>query len=132
MNAIVPGMVATDFYEDLRISPRLERTSENWRYALDCFGVPIDTVARETTEHLGEAPGRETGKVYSLLTPGRSARGIAKITWYRMSGKLPKESVFRCASTRRASTEHSSREVSSLPGTQSGTSEKSPTGARQE
>jgi len=91
VNAIVPGMVATDFYEGLRISPRLERTSENWRYALDCFGVPIDTVARETARHLGEEPGRETGKVYSLLTPARTARGIAKITWYRVRGKLPRE-----------------------------------------
>ena len=91
VNAIVPGMVATDFYEDLRVSPRLERTRDNWRYALECFGVPLETVARETTRRLGEKPGRETGKIYSLLTPGRTARGIVKITWYRMSGKLPKE-----------------------------------------
>jgi NAD(P)-dependent dehydrogenase (short-subunit alcohol dehydrogenase family) len=91
VNAIVPGMVATDFYEDLRISPRLERTRDNWRYALECFGVPLETVARETTRLLGESPGRESGRIYSLLTPGRTARGIAKITWYRMSGKLPRE-----------------------------------------
>jgi len=91
VNAIVPGMVLTDFYADLRVSPRLERTAENWRYAMNAFGVPIETVARETASRLGDEPGRVTGRIYSLLTPGRTARGIAKMAWYGMSGKMARE-----------------------------------------
>ena len=91
VNAIVPGMVATDFYEDLKVSPRLEHVKDNWRYALDAFGVPIETVARETAKRLGDEPGQQSGKIYSLLTPSRTARGIAKMAWYGMSGKMQRE-----------------------------------------
>ncbi|TLM90259.1 MAG: SDR family oxidoreductase, partial [Actinobacteria bacterium] len=38
VNGFVPGMVDTDFYVDIRISPRLVSTADNWRYALDAFG----------------------------------------------------------------------------------------------
>lgn len=91
VNAFVPGMVETDFYRDLSVSPRLERTKDNWRFAMDAFGVPLETVATEGARHLGEEPGRRTGKVISLLTPARTIRGVAKMAYYSMSGKMVRE-----------------------------------------
>jgi NAD(P)-dependent dehydrogenase (short-subunit alcohol dehydrogenase family) len=88
VNALVPGMVATDFYVDIKSSPRLEATKDNWRYALDAFGVPLDVVGREAAAILGKEPGRETGRIYNLLRGARLARGIALISWYGMTGKL--------------------------------------------
>lgn len=91
IHALVPGMVATDFYTDIKISPTLQATRDNWRYALDAFGVPLDRVGIETTALLGQEPGKVTGKVYSLLTPWRTVRGIVKIMGHRASGRLKAE-----------------------------------------
>ena len=88
VNALVPGMVATDFYVDITSSPRLEATKDNWRYALEAFGVPLDVVGREAAALLGKEPGRETGRIYSLLKGPRLARGIALMSWYGMTGKM--------------------------------------------
>jgi NAD(P)-dependent dehydrogenase (short-subunit alcohol dehydrogenase family) len=91
VNALLPGMVATDFYNDIDVSPKMGEASENWRYALDAFGVPAQDVGAKVVEVLGREPGVETGKVYSLMTPMRTARGIAKITGHRMAGRLKPE-----------------------------------------
>lgn len=88
VNAFVPGMVATDLYVDIKSSPRLEATKDNWRYALHAFGVPLDVAGRAGADILGKEPGRETGRVYNLIKGWRLARGIALISWYGMSGKL--------------------------------------------
>jgi NAD(P)-dependent dehydrogenase (short-subunit alcohol dehydrogenase family) len=91
VNGFVPGMVDTDFYADLKCSPRLEATKGNIRLALDAFGVPLDVVARRAADLLGEEPGRTTGKIYALLTPGRMIRGGAKMALWGMTGKLARE-----------------------------------------
>jgi NAD(P)-dependent dehydrogenase (short-subunit alcohol dehydrogenase family) len=91
VNALLPGMVATDFYTEIDISPRMGEASENWRYALDAFGVAADDVGAKVVEVLGKEPGAESGKVYSLMTPMRTARGIARITGHRMAGRLRPE-----------------------------------------
>ncbi len=88
VNAFVPGMVDTDFYVDIKTSPRLEATAGNVRLALDAFGTPLDEVGRRATALLGEEPGHTTGKVYALLTPGRMMRGGAKMAWWGMTGKM--------------------------------------------
>lgn len=88
INGFVPGMVDTDFYRDLRVSPRLENVKDNWRFALDAFGVELEEVGRRGAEILGEEPGRTTGHIYSLLTPMRTARGIGKMTWWSATGKM--------------------------------------------
>ncbi len=84
----VPGMVATDFYVDIKTSPRLAATADNWRYALDAFGVPIEDVGRGAAKILGLEPTPRNGHIYSMLGPGRTARGIAKMIFYRASGKM--------------------------------------------
>ena len=91
IHALVPGMVETDFYTDIEISPRLEDAKDNWRYALDAFGVPLKEVGRHSVEILAQTPGEKTGKIYSLLTPGRTAKGVAKMVYHRSAGHLGKE-----------------------------------------
>lgn len=88
VNAFVPGMVETDFYVDLDVSGRLEASKDDWRPAMDAFGVPVGEVARKAADLLGGEPGRESGRVYSLITGARLARGIAKISWYRATGRM--------------------------------------------
>jgi len=91
VHAIVPGMVATDFYVDINTSPRLASTADNWRYALDAFGVPLGEVGVLGARIAAETPGKKTGQIYSMLGGMRLVRGIAKITWYKLTGKLGKE-----------------------------------------
>jgi glucose 1-dehydrogenase len=84
----VPGMVATDFYHDIKSSPRLASTADNWRYALDAFGVSLDEAGQGAARVLGMEPHPKNGKIYSMLGGLRTARGVAKIIYYRMSGKM--------------------------------------------
>ena len=84
----VPGMVATDFYRDIKTSPRLSATADNWRYALDAFGVPLDEAGRGAARILGMDPHPKNGRVYSMLGGTRTVKGIAKIIYYRASGKM--------------------------------------------
>jgi NAD(P)-dependent dehydrogenase (short-subunit alcohol dehydrogenase family) len=91
VNAIVPGMVDTDFYRDIRISERLERSKDNWRYALDAFGVPLTEVGEKTAALLGAEPGAKTGEIFSFIGGGQMVTGIAKMAYWGMTGKLGKE-----------------------------------------
>jgi len=91
IHGLVPGMVATDFYSDIRVSPRLEESKDNWRYALDAFGVPLAEVGARTVEILAQKPGAATGKIYSLLGLGRMLRGAVKMTWHRVRGRVRSE-----------------------------------------
>jgi 3-oxoacyl-[acyl-carrier protein] reductase len=91
VHAVMPGMVETDFYRDITVSPRLEHVRDNWRYALDAFGVPLDEVGARTADIIAQEPGRDTGRVYSFVGGSRMVRGMAKIAWYRATGKLPRE-----------------------------------------
>ncbi len=84
----VPGMVATDFYRDIKTSPRLASTADHWRYALDAFGVPLDEVGRGAARVLGIEPHPKNGRIYSMLGGMRTARGVAKIMFYRASGRM--------------------------------------------
>ncbi|MDH4139173.1 MAG: SDR family oxidoreductase, partial [Coriobacteriia bacterium] len=71
VHALVPGMVDTDFYRDLEVSPRLEHARDNWRYAMEAFGVPLEEVGERAVPILAQVPGRQTGRIYSFLGPGR-------------------------------------------------------------
>jgi NAD(P)-dependent dehydrogenase (short-subunit alcohol dehydrogenase family) len=89
VNAFTPGMVDTDFYaDDMVVSPRLASTAGNVRLALDAFGTPVDEVARRAVSLIAETPGRTTGKIYAMLSPGKVAAGGAKMAWWGMTGKM--------------------------------------------
>jgi NAD(P)-dependent dehydrogenase (short-subunit alcohol dehydrogenase family) len=91
VNALVPGMVDTDFYKDIRISQRLEHSKDNWRYALDAFGVPLADVGEKTAELLGAEPGQKTGEVFSFIGVGQMVTGGMKMAYWGMTGKLGRE-----------------------------------------
>jgi hypothetical protein len=44
INAVVPGMVATDFYRDIKIGADQEDNLESVPYVLKAFGVPVEEV----------------------------------------------------------------------------------------
>ena len=88
INAFVPGMVDTDFYVDIKSSPRLESTKGNIRLALDAFGTPVAEVAERAVSLIAEDPGRQTGKVFPMLSPGKLIRGGAMMAWWGMTGRL--------------------------------------------
>ncbi len=88
VNAFTPGMVDTDFYVDIKCSPRLEATRGNVRLALDAFGTPLHEVGARAARLIAERPGATTGKVYPMLTAGRLMSGGAKMAWWGMTGKM--------------------------------------------
>jgi len=91
IDALVPGMVETDFYVDIETSPRLAATADNWRYALDAFGVPLAEVGARTVPILAQEPGKQTGQIHNLIGGPRMARGIAQMIWLRSTGKMSAE-----------------------------------------
>lgn len=88
IHSLIPGMVATDFYEDLQVSPGLEAMAHNTPFALKAFGASLEEVGRAFVEIAAQEPGRVTGKTYSLIGGWRLVRGILLMTWYRMTGRL--------------------------------------------
>jgi NAD(P)-dependent dehydrogenase (short-subunit alcohol dehydrogenase family) len=88
INAFVPGMVDTDFYTDMKVSPRLEDSAHGVRFALEAFGTPLEEVGERCTTLIAEKPGRTTGRIYPMLTTSRVIVGGAKMAWWGMSGRM--------------------------------------------
>jgi NAD(P)-dependent dehydrogenase (short-subunit alcohol dehydrogenase family) len=91
IHALVPGMVPTDFYRNVVVSPKLEHSRGNVDLALEAFGVPLDVVGTETAAYLGDGAWHATGQIHNLLKGARTARGAALMAWYGMTGKLKRE-----------------------------------------
>lgn len=88
INAIVPGMVETDFYKDVKLSLKLTDIDETLPYILNAFGVPLEDVGRFCFGLAAQEPGKTTGKVYSILKGKRLLRAIGLMLWYRLTGKI--------------------------------------------
>jgi len=88
IHSVTPGMVETDFYEKVEVSPGLESMAKGVPYALKAFGVPVEKVGRLFVNIAAQEPGRKTGKNYSPLGGLGVMRGIALISWYRLTGKI--------------------------------------------
>jgi NAD(P)-dependent dehydrogenase (short-subunit alcohol dehydrogenase family) len=88
IHSVVPGMVATDFYADVKTSERAGDTLEGLPYVLKAIGVPAHEVGRLVARLAAQEPGRVTGKTYSVLRGTRLLRGIALLSWYRLTGKI--------------------------------------------
>ena len=81
-------MVATDFYKDVKTSPKLAADAQGVPYALEAFGVPLEVVGRSFARLAAQEPGKVTGKTYALLSGRRLMRGIGLMMWYRVTGKV--------------------------------------------
>jgi len=89
INTFTPGMVDTDFYrDDMPVSPRLEATQGNIRFALAAFGIPLPAVGIRCATLIAEKPGATTGRVYPMLGLGHVMVGGAKMAWWGMTGKM--------------------------------------------
>jgi len=88
IHAVVPGMVATDFYRDIKTSPKVAAQVASIPYVLSAFGVPLDAVSRTFVDLAAQRPGESTGRIYSLLGGRRLLRGIVLAMWYRATGKM--------------------------------------------
>lgn len=88
IHSVIPGMVATDFYKDMKTSPELTASAESMPYVLKAFGVPITEVARFCVRIAALEPGKSTGGNYSLLSGRRLVRAIWLMMYYRVTGKL--------------------------------------------
>ena len=84
----MPGMVETDLIRVVETTQELEPLLESIPYVLKAFGVPIDVVGRAFVKIAAQKPGKVSGKNYSLLKGWRLFRGICRISWYRVTGKI--------------------------------------------
>jgi NAD(P)-dependent dehydrogenase (short-subunit alcohol dehydrogenase family) len=88
IHQVLPGMVDTDFFADIEISPELESSADNIELALDCFGCEVTDVGRLVADIVAQEPGAETGKTYSALSGTARMRGVVKMIGHRASGRL--------------------------------------------
>jgi len=88
IHSVVPGMVETDFYQDVKTSPEVAASAQSLPYVLKAFGVPLDVVGPFVAQIAAQEPGKVTGKNYSVLRGLRLIRGIALLMWYRATGKI--------------------------------------------
>ncbi|HEY5001040.1 MAG TPA: hypothetical protein VII15_04305, partial [Candidatus Cryosericum sp.] len=88
IHAVIPGMVATDFYKDIVTSERCSGELDNLPSVLDAFGVPLDVVGKGFVDIAMQEPGKVTGHLYNLLHGKRLVRGILKMTRARMAHEL--------------------------------------------
>lgn len=88
IHSVIPGMVDTDFYKNIKTSSELEQEMKNMPYILKAFGVPLNIVGRAIADIASQEPGKVTGKEYSLLSGGKLIQAISRIIWYRMTGKV--------------------------------------------
>ena len=85
---VLPGMVETDFYKDMKISPSLKENMKSLPYILKAFGVSLDDVGKCVAKIASQKPGKRTGKLYSLLGRTKMIKGSFLMMWYGMTGKL--------------------------------------------
>jgi NAD(P)-dependent dehydrogenase (short-subunit alcohol dehydrogenase family) len=91
IHSILPSMVDTELTTDVKTSPKLSDATKTMPYVMKAIGVPVDVVGSFVAQIAAQEPGKVTGKSYSVLKGTRLARGIALLTWYRLTGKIKSE-----------------------------------------
>ncbi len=88
IHSFIPGMVETDFYDDIKTGTKSDFNRDNLKYVFNAFGVPLKEVGSSMVNILTQQPGKITGKSYSLIAGKRLIRGIGLMMYYRMSRKI--------------------------------------------
>jgi NAD(P)-dependent dehydrogenase (short-subunit alcohol dehydrogenase family) len=88
IHCVSPGMVATDFYKDVKVSNSLKEKAKNIPYALDAFGVEEKVVGKRVAQIAAQEPGKITGKTYNFVSKPQMFVGGMKMAWWGMTGKL--------------------------------------------
>lgn len=87
IHAVIPGMVETDFYKDIKVSSNLEEMAEG---TLRVKGLlrALKRRRKLLCKDCGAKPGEVTGKIYRILGGRRLMRGIGLMMYYRSTGKV--------------------------------------------
>jgi NAD(P)-dependent dehydrogenase (short-subunit alcohol dehydrogenase family) len=86
--AVIPGMVATDFFRDMKVSPSLKKRNEGMPYVLDALALPASSVGQRIAKLIALPPEKTNGRIFSLLRGMRLMKGIFKLIRYRWQGKI--------------------------------------------
>jgi NAD(P)-dependent dehydrogenase (short-subunit alcohol dehydrogenase family) len=86
--AVIPGMVSTDFFRQMKVSPRCAERNEGMPYVLDALALPAAFVGRSVAELAVLPPAQTNGRIFSLLRGMRLTKGILKLIRYRRQGKI--------------------------------------------
>jgi glucose 1-dehydrogenase len=77
INCVMPGMVATDMFENVVTCPETERQMSILPVILKSFASPIQDVQKLFVELCAQEPGKHTGRCYSAEKPRRYLRALA-------------------------------------------------------
>lgn len=89
VHLISPGMVATDFYRNIRVGKGMEARAAALHSVLEAIGVPPEVTGELVVKIAGQMPGETTGRIYNAFSGRRMVTGIAKMMRMRIAGKLP-------------------------------------------
>ena len=88
IHSVTPGMVATDFYRNIKTGANQDDNLTSLPFVLKAFGIRAEEVGEFFAEISAQKPGKVTGKTYSLLKGGRLARGVGLMMYYQITGKV--------------------------------------------
>jgi short-subunit dehydrogenase len=88
IHAVMPGMMDTDFFKDIKVGKGLESRTKIMPVLIDAFGTPLETVGKNFAEIAAQEPGKKTGKIYNFIGGLRRLRGVFKMMIAGMTGKF--------------------------------------------
>lgn len=88
IHSVIHGMVATDFYNDLKVSPDLAESMKAMPAVLKAFGVPKEKIGKGIVDICTQEPGKKSGNQYFLAGKTKMMKGGFTMMWYRITGKV--------------------------------------------
>jgi len=88
IHSVVPGMVKTDFFEDIETDEEGRDALKSLPWIFRAFGISTEEVGKFFVKLAAQEPGKVTGKNYYLLKGFRLFRGIMLVSWFKLTGKI--------------------------------------------
>lgn len=88
IHLLSPGMVATDFYRDMRVGKNMEARAAVVPKVLEAIGMPPEESGRLVVEIAKQKPGEITGKTYNVFRGAKMFKGIMRLMKMRMKGEI--------------------------------------------
>jgi NAD(P)-dependent dehydrogenase (short-subunit alcohol dehydrogenase family) len=87
IHLLSPGMVATDFYRDLRVGKNMEARAAKLPAVLKAIAVPPEVSGQIVVEIAAQEPGDKTGITYRAFRGMRMAKGLLRLMFMRTNGR---------------------------------------------
>lgn len=87
IHLLSPGMVATDFYRDLRVGKNMEARAAKLPAVLKAIAVPPEVSGQIVVDIAGQEPGDKTGITYRAFRGMRMVKGIMRLMFMRTNGR---------------------------------------------